>query len=855
MRPVLTNRNLFLSISLFFLTSNLVSQAPVSFREVAAIYGVAGEGLSYGHSSALMDFNNDDLLDIGFTVKTARNFLFINRGNGHFDEIATAAGLNKRTDQRIRGMSVADYDNDGDLDVYLTAGRASQFYRNNGDLTFTDVTKAAGVEDFGNGLIASWGDYNRDGFIDLYVSNWDDSRHALFKNKGDGTFKNVTQEAGLGNDANNHVGLWLDFDNDGDLDMFVSRAFYKLFRLWRNNGDGTFTNIAGRAGLECDVFGQGSTTADYDNDGFLDIYVASCYERNILFHNNGDGTFTNIAGQAGVDGSGRSVDCVSGDFNNDGWMDIYVGNYDWNPGDPDYGGNPEGYNRLYWNNGNETFTNDPGITADRSRTIGSSIGDLNNDGFDDLYTVNSSTLNKLYENKGNSNNWLQIQLQGVKSSRDAIGTRIELEINGKKRIKEISGASGYCSHSSLIQTFGLGSANNVDRITIKWISGTVDELNNITVNQRLKLKEGQVWSSVDSLFFIDVNSAVLTPNEAKISWQTNKTARGFVRYGLTEDLLNTTDSTIVPGFLSAITLENLTADTTYYFLVSAMDTTGDGIESEMMSFVTTLIPVLAENIAAQALLTASSENEKWKQTVDKAVDGFVDGYPGDYTKEWVATTDPVGTWFNLEFEDGRVIDKIILHDRINFSDQILEMQLTFDSGDRIMTGPLPNDGAPLVIEFTPKTIKNIRLEVTKAQGSSVGLAEVEVWQAANSVNQPRLEIEQVNVTDIDSNSAVIHWRTSIECTGECYVNDDTLTTTLSNSHTVFVENLLPGTTYPFLIFVASTEGETAQSEVLSFTTMEASVPSDTIPADTTSTPQELFDITGNGLVTASSEKV
>ncbi|MCB9503732.1 MAG: VCBS repeat-containing protein [Deferribacteres bacterium] len=136
-----------------------------------------------------MDFNNDDLLDIGFTVKTARNFLFINRGNGHFDEIATAAGLNKRTDQRIRGMSVADYDNDGDLDVYLTAGRASQFYRNNGDLTFTDVTKAAGVEDFGNGLIASWGDYNRDGFIDLYVSNWDDSRHALFKNKGDGTFK------------------------------------------------------------------------------------------------------------------------------------------------------------------------------------------------------------------------------------------------------------------------------------------------------------------------------------------------------------------------------------------------------------------------------------------------------------------------------------------------------------------------------------------------------------------------------------------------------------------------------------------------------------------------------------------
>ncbi|MCB9503737.1 MAG: hypothetical protein H6696_17530 [Deferribacteres bacterium] len=91
------------------------------------------------------------------------------------------------------------------------------------------------------------------------------------------------------------------------------------------------------------------------------------------------------------------------------------------------------------------------------------------------------------------------------------------------------------------------------------------------------------------------------------------------------------------------------------------------------------------------------------------------------------------------------------------------------------------------------------MEVTKAQGSSVGLAEVEVWQAANSVNQPRLEIEQVNVTDIDSNSAVIHWRTSIECTGECYVNDDTLTTTLSNSHTVFVENLLPGTTYPFLI--------------------------------------------------------
>ncbi|KAA3659544.1 MAG: hypothetical protein DWQ10_08650, partial [Calditrichaeota bacterium] len=589
----------------------------------------------------------------------------------------------------------------------------------------------------------------------------------------------------------------------------------------------------------------------YDNDGFLDIYVVSCYERNILFHNNGDGTFTNIARQAGVDGVGRSVDCVSGAFNNDGWGDFYVGNYDSDPGNPDYGGNYEGYNRLYWNNGDGTFTNAPGITADRARTIGSSIGDINNDGFDDLYTVNSTKLNKLYLNQGNANNWLQIQLEGDQSSRDAIGTRIELDVGGEKRIKEISGASGYCSHSSLIQTFGLGAATLVDRITIKWLSGTIDELTNVNVNQRLFLKEGEVGHTV-SFQFTEIGSAMLTPNKVKISWQTNNLSSGYVQYGLTNTVSNSTNPT-ASGYLFSEEIDGLLADTTYYYKIVAEDTAGQIIKSELASFVTTIAPIPAENIASQATATASSENTRWGQTASKAVDGIVDGYPGDYTKEWVADQSPAGTWINLMFSEDRVIDKIILHDRINLNDQILGMQITFDNDMQLETGPLPNDGSGLEVVFDPVAVKAIRFRVTNAEGSTAGLAEIEVWQAAQNLTNSELSLDQINVTEVDSNSAVIGWKTSISAYGRCFVNEDTLETSLADSHTVFIENLMPETEYPFSVFAESADGQTAQSDIFTFTTMPGIVPSDTTSPDTTETPV-LVDITGEGVVSASSEK-
>jgi len=547
---------------------------PVDFDEVAWQARVDGPSEGDDHGSAWADFNNDGLMDIIYTSKEERNYLYLNNGNGTFAEVAEQAGLNSRAHERIRGVTVADYDNDGDTDIFFCAGFKDALYRNDGDLIFADVTDDAGVGNRGNGLIGSWGDYNRDGYIDLYVANWNEDQHALYRNNGDGTFSEVTQSAGLGYDNYNNIGQWFDYDNDGDMDIFSCRWYDNPQRLWRNNGNGTFTDVAPEAGLGVKFSTQGSIIADFNNDGFQDIYIASDLDPNVLFRNNGNGTFTEVAGEVGVANYRRAVDCAYGDFNHDGWMDLYVGNFD----------SP---NRLYLNNGDGSFEDDSGVTADYARTIGASTGDYNGDGWLDMYAVNTSATNRLYRNKGTNSHWLKVELRGVQSNRSAIGTRLELLVNGMTIIREVSGGSGYCSQNSLIQSFGLGPYASAERLTIRWSSGVVDILNNVAANNMITITESQAQKpDKEPPVISTVRTANVSGASATITWQTDEPANSRVEYGLTSAYgnLSALDASLITHH--SIGLTGLTKNTTYHYRVRSRDAAGNLAMSRNFTFTT-----------------------------------------------------------------------------------------------------------------------------------------------------------------------------------------------------------------------------------------------------------------------------
>ncbi len=560
------NAHLFsLLVLLSFTFAHLAFAQRARFVESANDAGVAGPSpkIGNGHGAVFADFNRDGLLDLCYTVKEFRNYLHLNNGNATFRELAENAGLNTRTHERIRGVTAADYDNDGDVDLFMCAGLDDILYRNNGDLTFTDVTDAAGVRNRGNGLAGTWGDYDRDGNIDLYVANWNENVHALYRNRGDGTFVETTAQAGLGEDDFTNIGLWFDYNNDGELDLFVSRWNDRPHRLWRNNGNGTFTNVAAQAGLANTVKGQGAALADYDNDGWLDIYLASDNAPNLLMRNNGNGTFTNVAARAGVDDGRRSVDCAWGDFDADGAMDLYVGNYD-------------APNALYFNNGDGSFTEASGVTADYDRTIGTTVADFDNDGALDFFTVNSETANRLYRNLGHNNNWLKVELEGVESNRSAIGARVRVSVNGKVLVQEVSGGSGYCSQNALVLYFGLGANARAEQVEIRWPSGEVERLQNVPAKQWLKLREGaSIVTNPVAPAILNARLHWLNATTLQLAWETDTPCLGQVEFGFDSTYGKHTALTNTFTTQHQHVLTALAPDTLYHYRMRVEDESGN----------------------------------------------------------------------------------------------------------------------------------------------------------------------------------------------------------------------------------------------------------------------------------------
>jgi len=487
---------------------------------------------------ALLDYNNDGLLDIflvnaGHVADPLRspvnfdrhdpaywNRLYRQNKDGTFTDVTVQAGLQNAGDTNYgMGVAVGDYDNDGFPDIYVTNFGRNILYHNNGDGTFTDVTRKAGVGAGGWSASAGFFDYDNDGHLDLFVTRYLDwtpeksktcgriaepmycppgefglTTSILYHNRGDGTFEDVSATSGISAKPGHGLGVaFADYDGDGFTDIFVANDAIEQF-LWRNNGNGTFTEVALNSGAALSstgkkLSGMGVVFQDYDNDGLPDLIVTQLpHDPYVVFHNDGKGSFS---AQELETGFGALSGNVSGwgvgleDFDNDGWKDVFIvqghvfDNVQTYDSSLSYREPPLfALNRKGHFEKGDAGSNLP--VAGR----GAAFGDLNNDGWVDVVTTSLGEHPQLYLNRGGKSHWLTITLRGKRSNRDGYGARVQ--VNGQVRFATASGS--YLSSNDKRLHFGLGSADNCD-VDITWPSGIHQKLRAIKADQFMTIEE------------------------------------------------------------------------------------------------------------------------------------------------------------------------------------------------------------------------------------------------------------------------------------------------------------------------------------------------------------------------------
>jgi enediyne biosynthesis protein E4 len=486
---------------------------------------------------ALLDYNNDGLLDVFFVnggrivspMQEPNNFsrhdpqywnrLYRQNHDGSFTDVTEQAGL-ANTDEGNYGMGVAvgDYDNDGYPDIYVTNFGKNILYHNNGNGTFTDVTAKAGVAGGGWSVSAGFLDYDNDGKLDLFVTrylDWDTGRskpcgvvarqycppgefpgvsNILYHNRGDGTFEDVSVKSGISAKKGNGLGVaFADYDGDGFTDIFVANDVTDQF-LFHNNGNGTFTEQGLDAGvaLTADgkkLSGMGVVFQDYDNDGLPDVVVTQLpHQLQTVFHNDGHGAFSDQSLQVGL---GVLSGLTSGwgvgleDFDNDGWKDLFIvqghvmDNVEHLDSSLHYLEPP----LLALNHSGRFALADAGSTSPTAGR-GAAFGDLNNDGWIDVVATALGGHPQVFVNNGGKQHWLTISLRGTRSNRDGFGARVQL--NGQTRFATAAGS--YLSSNDKRLHFGLGSAKTA-KVEVLWPSGIRQTLNNIPSDQFLEIRE------------------------------------------------------------------------------------------------------------------------------------------------------------------------------------------------------------------------------------------------------------------------------------------------------------------------------------------------------------------------------
>lgn len=471
---------IFLGQILFF--EQATSQHTVSFTDVSDMAGINNFGSNSG--VAFGDFDNDGDDDIYISrTKTDANLLYENVGNNTFNEIGEKAGV------AYQGATVSsvwgDIDNDGYLDLYLgNVNETDILYKNNGDGTFSIISALAGIYNNLHPRSVNMADVNNDGYIDIYVANIN-GQNVLYLNKGNSSFVDNTLESGAVDTQIAMGAVFFDFDNDGDVDLYLTHDAKQANILYQNDGNGIFTNIAGKANVDYQGFGMGVDFGDFNNDGHFDLYITNLFE-NVLYRNNGDGTFTNISREAGTTDYGMGWGTSWFDYNNDGWQDIYVAN--------------DSYftpfaNILYKNMGDNTFSpvSTENAVSSQYAAYGTACTDVNNDGSIDLFVANLGREdgNQLFINNNIDNNWIKILLEGTVSNRSAIGARVEISYKGKHQTDAVVAGSGFASQNSFTMHFGVEKAEKIDQLTIIWPGGLKEIYRDLEVNRSYKAVEAE----------------------------------------------------------------------------------------------------------------------------------------------------------------------------------------------------------------------------------------------------------------------------------------------------------------------------------------------------------------------------
>jgi hypothetical protein len=446
-----------------------------------------------GTGCAFVDYDNDGYVDLFVANFGGNNYLYHNERNGTFLAVTNGAIVNEGASASY-GVAWGDFDNDGLIDLFVGngyyTGTNNFLYRNTGGGTFTKVTNGTIATISGDFSGCAWADYDRDGFIDLFVANDLSGPSLLFHNNGGAGFTRINSAPSVTSDA---VGVaWADFNNDGWPDLFTANGFSSdsstLNFIYKNQDGATFKRVGPPGFLSASLHSCGVAWGDYDNDGFPDVFVANIADapsQNELYHNNTNGTFTRITVGSIVTDQSHSVAAAWGDYDDDGWLDLFVGNRTTvNDAAPQY-------NFLYHNNGDGTFTRvTTGPMVDyASGTGGCAWGDYDNDGFLDLYV---SSPNVLFHNTGNSNHWLKVKCEGTVSNRSAIGAKVRVKATIASKtfwqMREITSGDGIGS-SGLIAHFGLGDATNIGALRIEWPSGAVQVMTNVPTRQFLTVTE------------------------------------------------------------------------------------------------------------------------------------------------------------------------------------------------------------------------------------------------------------------------------------------------------------------------------------------------------------------------------
>ncbi|MHB8655736.1 MAG: CRTAC1 family protein [Terriglobia bacterium] len=539
-------------------TATAGHQGHIRFVEVAPQAGVTATDIwggvrhkrfileTKGNGIAFLDYDNDGWLDIYLSNGTRLDgllpgehptgHLYHNNRDGTFTDITAGSGLALTGWQT--GVCVGDYDNDGWDDLLLIYWGQNRLLHNNHDGTFTDVTKQAGLEQnrvrWGSGC--AFLDYDRDGFLDIFIANYVDfdlkdaqkpgaasncfwkgmpvlcgprglpsGQDVLYHNNGDGTFTDVSEQSGIAAKKGNSIGVVsYDFDNDGWPDIYVANDSTPSF-LFHNNHNGTFKDIGEEAGvaLSDDGYeqgGMGVAVGDYDQDGWFDIFKTNFADDTPnLYHSNGDGTFTDMVLQAGL---GKRTDLVSWgagfvDVDNDGWKDIFYVNGHVYPEVDQYHMNPS-YRQprlLYRNLGDGRFADVSSQSGpafqERYSSRGCAFGDFNNDGKMDILIGNMNDPPSLWRNETEtSNSAVLIKLIGTRSNRNGIGARVRVLAGGHHQMDEVHSGDSVMSMSDMRLHFGLGQEKVMDLVEVRWPSGLVERFHRVTANRIITIKEG-----------------------------------------------------------------------------------------------------------------------------------------------------------------------------------------------------------------------------------------------------------------------------------------------------------------------------------------------------------------------------